>query len=174
LRNFGFTLIELMIVVVILGVMAAIAIPVFIRYVRSSKTLEAKQNLAYLYRESTTYFTAAPEKAGQGMGALDIRAQFPDTQALTPAAPGRGSKTSGGDWTTPTWLTLKFAISDPHYYAYRYESNGIQGTSAGFSAQAWGDLDGDGASSFFERQGLANESLEVVGSKGIYEREPLE
>ena len=38
----GFTLVELMIVVVILGILAAVAIPAFTRYVKRSKTSEAR------------------------------------------------------------------------------------------------------------------------------------
>ncbi len=43
--NKGFTLVELMIVVAILGVLAAIAVPAYIGYVSSSKRAEAKANL---------------------------------------------------------------------------------------------------------------------------------
>ncbi len=44
-RNKAFTLVELMIVVAILGVLAAIAVPAYKGYVSSSKRAEAKANL---------------------------------------------------------------------------------------------------------------------------------
>ena len=51
----GFTLIELMIVVAIIGILAAIAIPNFMRYQAKAKQSEAKANLGSIYTSEVTY-----------------------------------------------------------------------------------------------------------------------
>ncbi len=53
----GFTLIELMIVVAIIGILAAIAIPNFLRFQAKSKQSEAKTNLGGIFTAETSYFS---------------------------------------------------------------------------------------------------------------------
>jgi len=52
----GFTLIELMIVVAIIGILAAIAIPNFLRYQAKSKQAEAKVLLDGVFTSEVSYF----------------------------------------------------------------------------------------------------------------------
>jgi len=54
--NKGFTLIELMIVVAIIGILAAIAIPNFMTYQAKSRQSEAKVGLGGIFTTATSYF----------------------------------------------------------------------------------------------------------------------
>jgi type IV pilus assembly protein PilA len=69
----GFTLIELMIVVAIIGILAAIAIPNFVKFQCRSKQSEAKGNLKALYVAQESYraeFDTYLAACAGGCGAL--------------------------------------------------------------------------------------------------------
>jgi type IV pilus assembly protein PilA len=55
-RRGGFTLIELMIVVAIIGILAAIAIPNFLRFQLKARSSEGKTNLAAIRTAEESYF----------------------------------------------------------------------------------------------------------------------
>lgn len=55
-NNRGFTLIELMIVVAIIAILAAIAVPNFLKFVAKTKRSEAKYNLEAIYKAEISWF----------------------------------------------------------------------------------------------------------------------
>src|SRR5687767_11558325 len=123
----GFTLIELMVVVAIIGILAAVAIPAFMKNARKAKTAEATTNVKKLYDGARSYYEE--ELVARG-STTPIPKQFPDNAGLTPAASCCGS--TGGKcapnptaWASPSWNALKFSMDDPHYYQYEYARTGV-------------------------------------------------
>ena len=78
----GFTLIELMIVVAIIGILAAVAIPAFMDYMKKGKRSEAELNLDAIKKANKTNYV---EKASYVVA----------TEGFTPAATCCGAAGSG-------------------------------------------------------------------------------
>jgi type IV pilus assembly protein PilA len=131
----GFTLVELMIVVAIIGILAAIAIPNFLNFRLKAKTSEAKSNLGALRTTEVAYFAEWNWYVGN--------------QAPVPVADrtGNAMKVIWGNAPMYRFSILGFAPEGNVFFSYSLDGGNLD--TGGFTAHAIGDLDADGQTSDF-------------------------
>ena len=183
----GFTLIELMIVVAIIGILAAVAIPAFINYMRKAKTSEATVNIDRIFEGAVSYYDG--EDVKRNFDNTIAMHCLPSTATWTPSGTPSGQKYESKDlqdqWfkidNHVTWKALGFAMADNHYYQYEYQAEltncPLTPTDSGnvaFYASAQGDLDDDTSLSLFERAAYLTSEMTLTGSSGVYKKDPLE
>jgi len=164
----GFTLIELMIVVAIIGILAAVAIPAFLKYIKKAKTTEARTNIAKIVTGEVAYYDE--EKVNRD-GTI-IAKYFVAAGPSPSTAPGINKVTV--DWDADdNWAALKFGTDSAILFSYSTTTSGSDSTAA-FTATAQGDLDGDSSYSTFERVGYHNAAGQLELGSGLYVLNELE
>ena len=128
----GFTLVELMIVVAIIGILAAIAIPNFLNFRLKAKTSEAKSNLGAIRSTEVAYYAEWSTWIG-GQTFVPI-ADRTNNDYKEPWA-------NGG--TASRFSILGFAPEGNVFFSYNLEGSAMPPGTAGFTSNAEGDLDTD-------------------------------
>ena len=168
----GFTLVELMVVVAILGVLASVAIVSFRKYLLRAKVSEAYTMLGVIRERQETYRAEFNQFCDVSSSAHD--GTVGSASGFWPTASPGAAPTDWYASLPAEWTQLGVKPSGPVYF--RYDTVGgnpgvapsFFGSDLGYAAlpdaqkdawwaaHAYGDLDGDGTRSTFEAFSLTN------------------
>jgi prepilin-type N-terminal cleavage/methylation domain-containing protein len=134
-RSAGFTLIEMMTTVAIIGLLATISIPAFQNYQNRSKRSEAMTNVQSIVRAEQTYST-----------------EYNQLSPITTPHPGGGLGPTKRPWTPAAdadFQAIGWRPEGDVYFDYEVNTGGPACVGC-FTVTAYGDVDGDVALSLVQ------------------------
>jgi prepilin-type N-terminal cleavage/methylation domain-containing protein len=156
----GFSLVEVMMVVVMIGILSTLAGTAWMRYVKRSRTTEAVGHLQKMWAGALAYYEADHTDSTGIM----LDKQFPGDCTPVMEADCCGTtdgRCNGNDavYMSDPWKSLGFNISDKHLY--RPSFTACPDPKRNMVAEANGDLDCDGVLSRFVRRANVNANGDV-------------
>jgi prepilin-type N-terminal cleavage/methylation domain-containing protein len=152
----GFTLIELMMVVAILGILAVVAIPRYISYVHKAKTSEAVGFLSEIKARQESYRADFGEYCNVSEGKWTTSDYYPAGKPTNVPRPWDTTSTMGKRWAqlgaSPPGGTVLFSyLSNAGAPGTKPPGGmGYSGTDFWFVSRALADLDNDNVTVMFE------------------------
>jgi prepilin-type N-terminal cleavage/methylation domain-containing protein len=145
----GFTLIELMISVAIVGILASVALPSLSTLQFRSKSAERKFMMQSIYRAIDDVWvrdSRFPADSGGGVTTLNL----PDQPNASPGTTKRVWRLASSD-PTDHWGKLGLTVEGAVYYSYSAVAT-ASGNRRDITIIAYGDLDGDGIQNVWTKQ----------------------
>jgi prepilin-type N-terminal cleavage/methylation domain-containing protein len=122
----GFTLIELMIAVCIIGVLASVAVPTYTRFMTQARGSEGVSDLGALYRGAVAYWERPIAGRGSnavGGGRCIVGEPGGAGGTWVPPFPPGPEKRTADFQTEPSFAALGFTKSEPGYFSYLWDCN---------------------------------------------------
>jgi type IV pilus assembly protein PilA len=158
----GFTLIELMIVVAIIGILAAVAIPAFMDYMKRSKKTEAALQLNKIGKANKRSYGEVSAFVAGSAGELPTKVATGCCKGGSTKDPNKCAAVPASFAADTVWKALDFQIDEDSLFVYDYA-----GAATSFTALATGDLDCDGTEITYTLTGTA-----VGGNPAVQLTEP--
>jgi len=134
----GFTLVEVLIVVALIGVLSTVAVPGYLSYQARSRRAEAFMNLQAVARSQVSYFAAKGFYHGTGLS-------YPDP---TPYGGLGANKMTWDAASNTAFAELGWQPEGRVLYSYETNTPSVAGSGCTcnecFTATAFGDVDGNG------------------------------
>ena len=155
-RESGFTLVELMIIVTIVGVLSAVALPSMQEFIKRSRESEAPNNIMAMaqgakifYNEEKIdnkgvvqppYFPVSSTSNNLVSGYATLPKKAPCKENVGAPRYNKNSARWHADRIKDPWYDLKFSLPTSHYFQYGYRSQSA-GRFATYTVRAMADLD---------------------------------